>query len=273
MKQSSCILATLVFLVTLLFSSCVKNLDYYVIGVSVNPAGSATVTGGGMYAKGTTATLAVTPTDGYTFIAWSDGNTDNPRSVTVTADADYTAQCIVTPNGGGNQDGNYDNIVIWGLKNNGTYDNLWVPYCNVTIDSSYIGLYRSEDGYLAGYLCFSPYGSLPGVWFMIPCVYTGTNTYSDNNDDGYLENAMVEYWSSQDSVLESSDGITYGNWWGKEITVTISAIDLTNKTVSLEVSGIMFDAYKYFVDKISMSACPTKQLYIKLTNARFYSAN
>ena len=50
------------------------------------------VTGGGFYAKGDTATLAATADEDYYFKQWSDGNTDNPRRVTVNDDITLTAE-------------------------------------------------------------------------------------------------------------------------------------------------------------------------------------
>ena len=50
------------------------------------------VTGGGSYAYGATATLTATPSTGYEFTQWNDGNTQNPRNVTVSGNATYTAQ-------------------------------------------------------------------------------------------------------------------------------------------------------------------------------------
>ena len=40
----------------------------------------------------TAAIIAATPNDGYTFTQWSDGNTDNPRTLTVTEDMKLTAE-------------------------------------------------------------------------------------------------------------------------------------------------------------------------------------
>ena len=57
-------------------------------------ATNGTVTGGGLYAEGSTATLYATPNTGYRFTQWSDGNTDNPRTVTVTGDQKYTAMFV-----------------------------------------------------------------------------------------------------------------------------------------------------------------------------------
>ena len=38
--------------------------------------------------------VQVTPNDGYAFEGWNDGNTDNPRSITMTADVALSAQCV-----------------------------------------------------------------------------------------------------------------------------------------------------------------------------------
>ena len=40
---------------------------------------------------GNTAVLTATPNEGYSFLTWSDGNTENPRTVTVTSDTAFTA--------------------------------------------------------------------------------------------------------------------------------------------------------------------------------------
>ena len=58
------------------------------ITVTVNDAtmGSATYT-----MDGDTAVLTATPNEGYVFTGWNDGNTENPRTVTVTSDTVFTA--------------------------------------------------------------------------------------------------------------------------------------------------------------------------------------
>ena len=64
----------------------------YTITVAVKPSGSGTVTGGGTYSSGTTIELNAIPYAGYEFLKWSDGVTDNPRTVSVTNNLSYTAQ-------------------------------------------------------------------------------------------------------------------------------------------------------------------------------------
>lgn len=55
-------------------------------------ANRGTVTGGGEYPNGYTATLTATPKPGCTFVGWSDGETANPRYINVAGEATYTAQ-------------------------------------------------------------------------------------------------------------------------------------------------------------------------------------
>jgi hypothetical protein len=63
----------------------------YTITTSANPE-HGSVAGGGIYNKGASVQLIATPAECYEFVQWSDGNTDNPRTVTVTGDATYTAE-------------------------------------------------------------------------------------------------------------------------------------------------------------------------------------
>ena len=66
-------------------------INYYTITTNVTPTGAGTVTGGGTYQEGSTVTLTAVANSGYTFSQWQDGNTDNPRTITVTQNATYTA--------------------------------------------------------------------------------------------------------------------------------------------------------------------------------------
>ena len=50
------------------------------------------VTGGGEYPQGSTATLVAIPFGQNYFVRWNDGNTDNPRTITVTGDMTFTAE-------------------------------------------------------------------------------------------------------------------------------------------------------------------------------------
>ena len=65
---------------------------YYTVTVQSNNNQYGTATGGGTYLVGSSVTLTATANTGYHFMQWNDGNSENPRIVTVSGDATYTAQ-------------------------------------------------------------------------------------------------------------------------------------------------------------------------------------
>lgn len=58
---------------------------------TANHAERGTVSGSGTYAGGTQVTLTATANNGYFFACWTDGDTLNPRTVTLQSNATYTA--------------------------------------------------------------------------------------------------------------------------------------------------------------------------------------
>jgi len=89
----------------------------YTVTVSANPAEGGVVTGGGSFSYGQTTTLMAIANAGYTFVGWSDGSTENPHTVTVTASVNYvatfsqgsmtyyTVTAFASPNGAGTVEG------------------------------------------------------------------------------------------------------------------------------------------------------------------------
>ena len=71
--------------------SFIETYEYTLtLSSSDNSMGSATITQ--EPACGTPAIIVATPNDGYFFSQWSDGNTDNPRTLTVTEDMELAAE-------------------------------------------------------------------------------------------------------------------------------------------------------------------------------------
>ena len=68
-----------------------KQIPKHTITAQASDAAMGSVTGGGIYPEGNTHLLTAIANEGYRFVRWSDGVTDNPRTITVTADATYTA--------------------------------------------------------------------------------------------------------------------------------------------------------------------------------------
>ncbi|MBO7652418.1 MAG: T9SS type A sorting domain-containing protein [Bacteroidales bacterium] len=64
--------------------------EYTLTVMSANP-NRGTVTGGGTYSEGYVATIAAFANEGYQFASWNDGNTDNPRYITVSEDKTFIA--------------------------------------------------------------------------------------------------------------------------------------------------------------------------------------
>ena len=75
-------------------------------------AENGVVTGGGVYVEDEYVTLTATANEGYKFTQWSDGNTENPRTVTATADVTYTAEFTAIPTQHVLVDGIYYNFDI-----------------------------------------------------------------------------------------------------------------------------------------------------------------
>lgn len=63
----------------------------HIVLITVNDADYGTVSGGGIYDHGDTATLTATPYEGYLFTQWNDGDTNNPRSLIVIGDTSLMA--------------------------------------------------------------------------------------------------------------------------------------------------------------------------------------
>lgn len=68
----------------------------YNISVTANDPAAGTVSGGGPYGVGEEAVLTAIANSGYQFDHWEDGSYQNPRTVTVTADASYVAYFVPT---------------------------------------------------------------------------------------------------------------------------------------------------------------------------------
>ena len=63
----------------------------YTVSVSSANTSMGTVSGGGTYEEGATATVTASPKSGYKFTKWSNGSTANPYSFTVTSNMSLTA--------------------------------------------------------------------------------------------------------------------------------------------------------------------------------------
>ena len=105
----------------------VKDLvPEYRVSVVANDNTMGTVYGNETYDINDKAKIGANPNEWYKFVQWSDGNTDNPRIVTVTSDVTYTAEFAPIPTQHVLVDGIYYNFDVENktatVTNNGSDD-------------------------------------------------------------------------------------------------------------------------------------------------------
>jgi hypothetical protein len=77
------------------FNLIAGDTMYIATGLPINPL-YGYVQGHGCYSRGDTAILTVQPNEGYEFLRWLDGNTDNPRNVIISQDTTLVAEFVVS---------------------------------------------------------------------------------------------------------------------------------------------------------------------------------
>ena len=82
---------------TVTYTATFEEDPHYTITVESNNDEYGTVSGGGSYYAGETVSISATAAEHYHFVKWNDENTDNPREITVTGTATYTATFEADP--------------------------------------------------------------------------------------------------------------------------------------------------------------------------------
>ena len=105
--------------------------------VNVMAGENGYVTGSGTYNYGTEVTIEAIANEGYHFVQWSDGNTENPRTIVVTEDVELKAEFAINQyevnvtageNGYATGSGTYDygtEVTIEALANDGYHFVQW----------------------------------------------------------------------------------------------------------------------------------------------------
>lgn len=191
---------------SLVFVSC-KKTKQYTITVKVNDASMGSATGGGVYDEKTTATLTATAKANFKFVKWDDGNTDNPRTVTITGDATYTA-------------------VFFFDGDEPAEDGVYVT---IGDDSWKVASFQADAQ------------SLPGkirVWLNksadmdYPQLQGWMNAHPGENVA-----AVLLYMANENDV----DANAFPNWESKDMTTNIVAIDLNAHRITAIQAGKMYN--------------------------------
>lgn len=114
--------------------------DYNQYQVMVNPADATmgSVLGGGTYNYLSDCTITATPAEGLNFIRWSDGNTNNPRTITVTQDTSFTAIFAACANTSTVESVSANESYLWAdslYTASGIYEHTWTTAegCDSTV--------------------------------------------------------------------------------------------------------------------------------------------
>ncbi len=73
-----------------------EEIPTYTITVLANNDAYGMVSGGGTYEEGTEVVIMAMPNSDYCFLSWDDGDTFNPRTITVTSDSTFVANFSAT---------------------------------------------------------------------------------------------------------------------------------------------------------------------------------
>ena len=138
-------------------TTIVANFKLYPrLTVQSNNADYGTVTGSGLYEKGSEVTITATPKQYFKFVKWSDGNTENPRIVNLNDDlsliAEFDHLCVdlglsvrwATCNVGATKPEEYGNYYAWGeVEPKTSYSWSTYKWCGGTYTS--LTKYNNKD--------------------------------------------------------------------------------------------------------------------------------
>jgi hypothetical protein len=231
----------------MIFTSCTKN---FTITVNSNNADWGTVTGGGEYADQATAVLTATPNEGYMFVKWQDGNTENPRTITVTANETYTAEFAAIP-------------VVPGVK---------VTFNTTNWEAGDIQAKYYTDDQVWDVYSMQTSGSLP-IADVATGLLSGSATGAAGSNGGLDNDKLywIEYYN-ETYLQDQSTGYYYGDFWAKNATVAVSAFDATALTLSAAVNATMFSAYEAFIDQTGVDAASTAPMVVKMVQVDLAAA-
>ena len=208
-------------------NSATINVVKPVRTVSIISAEHGSVKGAGTYDLGTAAILIAVPDDGYSFGAWSDGNTDNPRTVIVNDNINISANFTV------------NSYTLKYVLDGKDYKTVVLKYGAVIVPEDS----PAKDGHT-----FGGWSDIPATMPAHDVTVTGSfsiNSYSLKYivDGEEYKTVVLEYGAAivpEDSPAK--EGHTFGGW--SDIPETMPAHDVT-VTGSFSINSY---SLKYIVD-------------------------
>lgn len=217
---------------TMLF--CTKPM--YTIVVSSNNDSWGTATGNGTFAYGETATLVATPIPPYVFSQWNDDNSNNPRNVTVTYNAQYMAifslpQYTITL---------HTNNPTWGgTSGSGQYQYGDSAFC-IAVPANGYHFVMWNDSITDEARFVSVYGDTSLTAIFAPNQYTVT-VVSNDTTKGYAYGGGTVDYNSTVQIFAVAIGDNNFLYWSDGNFEQIRTVTVTQNITYMAIfSGIMY---------------------------------
>ena len=193
------------------------------------------------------------PYSGYSFSGWSDGNMQNPRTITVNSNT--TEYAAIFTSGGGSTSGN---SVSFNYSNWNSVNVLYFTY-NSHSNTLYGMLFESNSDVLTS-------NSVPWMYISLTNLVYGSNYYSVNTETGWIDDdySSIEYCNS--SAVSNNFS---GDWWGKSVYVDVTSYNFGTHTFSLNLYGTFYDFRAYWEENTPINQCATRWVDVTLTNVSF----
>ena len=229
----------------------------YTITVNANNDAYGTVTGGGVYDSAATATLTATANEGYKFVKWNDDNANNPRIVTVTSNATYTA--------------NFEELA--GV--NVTFGD--VNWAAQYVNCQYLG--RGNVGAIqvaaAQTTSSTQMPIVQMLYYFDGAPATGTYTGNVGFSQGVtMEGVQLWYFESTGLTLQYQDGSeqTIGDWWGTDVTLNITKLEADAMLLSCVANATMAHGAELLENNYNWAACTRRPFTLNVINQSMTNA-
>ena len=216
----------------------------YVVTVISDNEQAGTVSGGGTFKYGEQTVLTATANDGYHFIRWSDGNTDNPRTVTVTGDKTYKAIFAASGQCGDNLTWEYVNGELTISGTGAMYDFATtddVPWATFIHSITSISLPQGLT--TIGANAFNGCSGISQIWIPSSLIASGSDSFYGCTGLNRVDIDDMEAWTDIDFANKYSNPLYYAHKLYLEgVIVTSVTIITTTHTNPYTYVGGKFDA-------------------------------
>ena len=207
--------------------------------------------GGGTFDAGTETRIWGTPEMGYQFDRWTDGNTDNPRTITVNGNATYTA--VFKTIGGDTPGGGGDDPNIPDIDRNVTFtlgEQSWEGVATLSF-----GQETSGGNTFQQFTVLTDESASGAILYMYIKPETGTQVQSTALP------VQAQIMMGMGDVIADSTGHEWPHYLSTELTINVTEFDLNSSIVNLTATGTMRDCNELITNGNEVTYPITIQLH------------